>query len=401
MESNDTCDYYYTKPTFKAPSHTFRRNVRATLAERDYKLKIKRPYRGSEIPVTLMDSILSNPVNDTIFSGFCPEIFNTYRDISLKKTNLFHNFINMIEEIAKNKKTTFDSSTNMVSTHYSVPCSGFISKHKPNFWDKSYCPESSNTSVKERFIVIGNNRYSNLYTYKKVHDSLVKLNIPDNDDSTMILDNEQQYLPTKTDVKGSYIQMSYHHDINISSIIISPEKMIFDKIHGDNIECVKGCAKDKHTINVLRFNPGYISRFALHYRSSKTNGKWINHGIYQGCNDMFTRVKVSFDSIDVNQLRIVPIDYVNKFDKVKIHAVGQSDMANAPLDDIMVEYIVRTPREGKYAQNKIRDYVHWTNKEYREYQFRLKDRQKPRFVNGYVDNKNYQNNDYEIDYDFV
>jgi hypothetical protein len=372
MEYSDYDDdnYTYIKSDHKSDGHTHRANLRGKLGVSDYMVNVVRPYNMKEIPVTQMDSMI--------------QINNPYRrDSSLRKGYLFEQFISKIEEIAESKKVRYQKHDNMISTHYYVPVTGFISNPNKKIYPCSNTSHDFNqySFAKERFIVIGSNRYSTLYSYKKVRDSYVKLAMVDINDQDFYSDNEQKYLSTSTLVRTNYIQLKYHHDISINSLVVYPEKLIFESIHGDGMNCAaKGCNKSKHTINVLKNNPGYITRFTLYYRSSKTQGKWVNHGNYTGCTNMFTPVKVSFDTISVNEIRIVPIHFVNKFDKVKIWAVGETSWSK-PIESgsITVEYVVKTPRDGVYVQSKICDNYHYINREYKEWQNRNKDRIKPRF----------------------
>ncbi len=376
LYGNNDDNYNCIKSDRKSDGHTFRANILRNYQNAEYTVDIKRPYNKDGIVVTHLDSLIGSIS------------LNRYWNISLRKGKLFDRFISEIEEIANNKKVTYDKGSNMNLTHYFVPSTGLIINSKQNNSNVNFGSVFDNDyNVKERFITIGFNTYSNKYQYKKVKDSLVKINIPITDYNTLYSDNEQRYLPTKFSVGKNNINMTFHHTMTISSLIICPETLIFERIHGDNSNCVKGCSKNKHTISVLKNDPGYITRFNLYYRSSKTHGKWINHGIYQGCSALLTPVKVSFDPVEVDELRIEPIDYVTKFDKVKIHAVGEKLLSNPVADNIVVEYIVKTPRDGKYSKRKICDSCHRVDKDIKFWQFRHKNSIKPRYNS--VSNMNY------------
>ncbi len=73
----------------------------------------------------------------------------------------------------------------------------------------------------------------------------------------------------------------------------------------------------------------------------------MKHSIYNGNVSILDSVKISFDEIQVKEVRIIPISFHKSFEGVQISFVGKGQ-AKPASDEVFVTYEVCTPRDGKY-----------------------------------------------------
>ena len=180
---------------------------------------------------------------------------------------------------------SIDIAHNNRTVTYSVPaCGSFGIPRKPN----TYSVDNQWDIGSGKYISVnGLGYYTNNY-YVRSGDIYTKLNVPKtySDNSSyfnLLNENEQAYCAKSNGFSKSAnnFTLSYHHDIGITCVIICPEKLRFNPVHGDNT-CIHNCSKPNHCIQVLANNPGYITKFNLYYRSANTNGKWIGLGVFNG-----------------------------------------------------------------------------------------------------------------------
>ncbi len=352
----DTADHVcdYTKEERVRRHHTYRRQL--SHFDPDIMVSVKRPDVKGGVYVTPIDGII-----EPVFDGFRYNFSNKYHDkfdYSLRKSGKFDTFFSMIEELAVSKHDVFDRRFNQMSTVFTVPCIDFVTF-------KSKSPKYSRTDHfvprqrKERFIQYGRNTYSNIHTYMRSEGDLVKLNIPPAYYSDIKLheDHEQLFVAHKTIRKDDMIHIVYHHDLTVNSIILRPEKLIFEMVHGDKM-CHTRCRKSKHYLKILKNDPGYVTRFNLYYRS-EAGGVWIHHGTHVGCLNMFMPVKIEFDTIVAKELRLVPVEWVGSFDKVSFNAVGPAVTTHIDSKEQHVTYTIFSSTAG---QTKQRDNFLYTSK---------------------------------------
>lgn len=334
---NNTKNYQKSKGTIRKCYEQYRLS--------DYGVSINRPHNNLNYPVTEIDYLLDE-------NNYC--LNNPYKQFySLRKNKLFDNFINEIEELAVNRTESMDKKNNWKIITYQVPAFEFIEKPEKLKYQ-------GNCSFTGDYICIGEKGYYNAIPYTKSTNGFVKLNVPKtyfNSNNSLLNTNEQSYCTQRTvlDKTNNTFTLYYHHDIPINCICIYPEKLKFNLIHGNNHHCSHNCSNLSHCIQVLANNPGYICKFNLLYRSTSTNNKWISHGTFTGCSNIYEPVKVYFDEIIVNEIKIVPIEINSSISKCKIVALGPVNFKQVVSKDIVVEYKLYMPLSGKHTQTQVTD----------------------------------------------
>lgn len=373
IDSFDFTDVYCPDVDFqrKASTHTLRRRHYTTPTE--YTVTIKRYRSDDGIPVTQMDEYFSDK------SIYCkPSSYGKYgseNEIPLGKKEMYDDFIFNIEEYCSSKTVIYDKYSNMNKTIYKVPIIGFVQNefHKSTH-HTHHTHDTLNTDVysdvhDEKFIMIRHKLYSLDKYYRELGLEYTEVNIPKNYFEDDKLDeSEKYYTPDKTICGKNNITFSFHHDMKISSLVIKPEKMSFKNVYSDNIYSRYDrhnkhiTRKQKHSIKVLENEPGFISKFELLYRSELTNGQWVSHGIYNGNIGIADTVKISFDEIQVKEIRVIPISFHKSFDNVNIKFVGHND-TKLTSDELFVIYEISMPRDGKYLKysSKVSDKYNYSN----------------------------------------
>jgi hypothetical protein len=327
----------------KAPTHTMRQ--RNYVTEKEFCVIPKRPSCEDGIPLTEMDEYFTDT---NVFRSYL-----TSRPIPLGKKDLYDDFVFYIEELCSSKTVTYDKRSNMIKTAYKVPIIGFLKKETVQH---SYNSPEYQSQNDDKFIMIHGKLYSLDKYYREVGLEYTEVTIPEGYFSDVRLDTgEHSYIAQKTSCSKDTITFSFHHDVMISSLLIKPEKMTFKNVRGDNTHSrydrrnTSLMRKQKYCIKVLENEPGFISKFELHYRSELTNGQWVKHGIYNGNVSIADSTKISFDEIQVKEIRIVPISVHKSFDRVHIKFIGKVDV-KPKSEEIFVTYEVLTPRDGQYLK---------------------------------------------------
>jgi hypothetical protein len=351
-----------SEPDIYCPEYVFQRKTSThTLRQRNYTcspehvVTIKRPRCEDGIPITELDQYLSD--KSIYSSGRTYGKYVSENEVSLGKKEMYEAFLFYSEEFCSSKTVTYDRTSNMTKTTYQVPIIGYFASKFGNT-SYSHSPISAMVDMKmandEKFIMVNRKMYSLDKYYREVGLDYVEVNVPANySTDTNLDDGEHYYSSDKVACFKDNITYSFHHEVNISSLIIKPEKMSFKHVHGDNTYSrferrnPSLMRKPKYFINVLENEPGFISKFELQYRSELTHGQWFKHGIYNGNISMADCVKISFDEIQVKEVRIVPISFHKSFEKVQIKFVGNNTV-QVTADDVFVIYELSTPRDGKY-----------------------------------------------------
>jgi len=313
---------------------------------------INRPWNfDSLIPITEIDSFLTDS-----------SVRHNYYEFSLGKDYRFTTIIDALKKFSVKETEAYNRISDFKTYIYTVPVIGFIKNAKHNFDSGiKYRRTISNVSnpislesCRERIIIINSNRYSSLKTYKRHGLHFVSIKIPanyyTNITTPIINDGESVFRASKQDINKDSIKMTFLNEIAISSLSIHPEQMQFEHIHSDTIRCIGTCKKSKHCIVVQKNDPGFLTKFELHYRSSLTNGKWMKHGTFNACCYQFDIAKIKFDEIIVKEIRIIPIAFHKSFNKIKIFPIGLTISKEPIANDMFVTYSVSMPREGHYVR---------------------------------------------------
>lgn len=346
----------------------------------DYEVRVNRPFMSEGYPISPIDMIL----DPNIIRDNCEVSRFNHNKVyfSLRKKNLFDDFISEIEEIAVNRVESVDKSRNQFITTYSVPAIGYIPKTKSKLSGLSGYDFGHFAHSSTRYIPINGVWYSNQFIYRQDGNAYIKLNVPESyiystNTQPPCDDNEQHFCPISTNFNraNNSFTIKYHHEISISSISIHPEKLKLKYIHGDN-GCGYTCSKSKHCISVLANDPGYISKFNLYYRSSNTDGKWIAYGTYDGCTNMYAIKKVQFDEISVKEIRIVPTSTHGNVSKCKIFSIGPASVKCGLSPDTLVKYELVVPLDGKAMQTRVSDNYSYSNNDDRHYYNKIRTKQR-------------------------
>jgi len=350
----------YDIPDLYCPDAIFQRTAsRHTLRQRNYTspseyiVNVKRFRCNDGIPITQMDDYICDK---SIFGT--PSQHGTYGsdiDIPLGKKEMYDAFIFYIEELCSSKTTTYDKRYNMNKTSYKVPIIGYFQNDLPSPSQHEMLMDTDLTKDDDsKFIMIRHKMYSLSKYYREVGLEYTEVNIPPKYFLNVKLDDKEKfYTPHNAVCSKDKITFSFHHDIVISSLLIKPEKMRFKHVHGDSTYSrfdrrnKSIMRKPKYYINVLENNPGFISKFELQYRSELTNGRWVKHGIYNGNVSISDTVKISFDKIQVKEMRIIPITFHESFEHVEIKFIGDN-YDKISSDEVFVIYEISAPRDGTY-----------------------------------------------------
>lgn len=332
----------------KPESHTMRKTV--VHVPHEYTVEITRPECSDGIPVTEMDQYL----NDRAFHRY------TYGGpimIALHKKDLYERFIFEIEENCVEKTTVYDKQNNVNKTKYKVPAHGLLVDHIET--PRSDISQQKVETVEDiqKFIMIRGKMYPVYNYFREVGLEYGKIQLPKNYFSTQSLceDDETGYCVNKTSFSKDVITYSFHHDMKISSIVLQPELMKFKQVAGDgkfsryDRQNPLVLRKQKHYINVLENDPGYLSKFELSYRSELTNGQWVKHGIFNGNVSITDFTKISFDEIQAKEIRITPLSFHKSFEHIRITFIGKCEV-KPKSEQIFVTYAVSVPRDGKYMK---------------------------------------------------
>ncbi len=323
-------------------------------------LTIKRPDATIQhIPITEIDKLL----------GFS-HISYRDNDVSLGKRNMFHTIQDALDIHATSMKKIFNVSTNMDIREFTVPIIGYLDNrsstsdiigtdceyfkanrryNKRGSVDDTH--DGSHDIPRERSIIIDGNTYSIRKVYKRFGGRFIALNIPSDYNRNFahhLGENEQTFRVSKITPSKTSIIITLPKETELSALSVHPEDMQFEMIHSTTIRCHNNCTKKKHCISCLKNDPGYLITFKLLIRSSITDGYWISLGTFAGNNSIYDSTRISFDTMVVKEIKIVPVNYHKSFDKVGLTPIGPS-ISSAPTSvETFVTYILKTPRDGKY-----------------------------------------------------
>ena len=324
-------------------------------------LDITRPYDAidNHIPITEVDDL----------SGLS-HFWRNEKEISLGKYNMFRTIEDALDTYASSMKKTFDVSTNTDIRTYTVPIIGYLDnrstfdstfgtdskyfKAKTNSFNNRRSSNVSDGGPRERVIIINGDTYSIRKIYKRSGCKYVALNIPsyyNGNFSHHLGANEQTFRVLKTTPSKMSIVITLPKEAELSGLSIHPEDMHFEAIHSTTIRCHGNCTKNKHCISCLKNDPGFLITFKMMIRSSLTDGQWISLGTFSGNSSMYESSRISFDTILVKEIKIVPISYHKSFDKVSLTPIGPSISSTSTSDETYVKYILYTPRDGKYVKD--------------------------------------------------
>lgn len=337
-------------------------------------IEMSRPHVADDlIPITDVDCLLT--ARD-IYSMSRPNYYYRSGSFNLEKRELFNDFIEACEEFATEKKVVHDYRTGLDKYVYVVPivdhlnlsktpCREDIAQQTPcQKKDLSKPPKIQSKKNKKRswryyemkkkqeldmnFVVIDGNRYNSSYLYKRTATGFV----PITNHSLQMVDYgaDESVMRSKVTISKSSVTLTFPKDSTVNGIVLHPEPMKFEYVyetrgHGRSQYC--------HFIRVLENDPDYIQKFMLYYRSSNTNGQWVEHGIFDGNTSMFASTKIKFDEIYAKELRLVPITHTGSFDKISVTALTHVDKRCDDAEDDSVTYTVFLSH-GKYRHDYSR-----------------------------------------------
>lgn len=348
FEISDNVENYYN-PEFtlqrRPNSHTMRKVHRHSSQE--YVVEITRPECRDGVYVTEMDEHL----NEKVYRYN----YNQPLEVVLHKKDLYDRFIFEIEEKCVEKIISYDKRTEMNKTKYKVPAIGILTG--VSSYNPKYKSNHTNIETIQKYIMIRGKLYPIGKYFRENGLEYSEIQLPENYFSTNVVyeDNETSYCPTKVNFSKDTLTYSFHHDMNISSIVMRGELMKFKKVSGDNKISKYDrmnphlFRKMKYHIDILENDPGFVSKFQMFYRSEMTNGQWVNHGTFNGNVSATDSTKICFDEIMAKEIRIVPISMYKSCENIRINFIGKCKV-QPKSDEIFVTYEVSIPRNGKYLK---------------------------------------------------
>ena len=360
--SIDIDNYEFSKPTGHTTRYRYYHNTPC-----DYVVECRRPKHRDMVPITEADDIL--PINMMMNP-------QKYNEISLRKNNLFNDFIEALETSCISKKSTVDKKFDTESTEYTLPVTDYLyydDYTQPEIYQPVECPKKDrHTPVthkvrrlpkrsykyyeamkareqQKKFIKINGNLYDSQLTYARVAGSLVPLiqHPPISLDCT----ETERYVNSSVSINQN-ISLRFHSDVEVDGIILKPEPMKFENIYADakSTKISRKSQFQREFIRCLINDPGYVTQFELYFRSSQTNGEWIKYGIFSGNPNNHTDVKIYFDdTITAKELRIVPLSHYAKYDKIKATPFVKYSPSTEIEKDETCTYILSrtcTPRDN-------------------------------------------------------
>lgn len=368
INSNTNTDH--TVESFHPDGHTFRTRYNWGMKEtRDI---IMRSFENTHhydglIPITEVDSLLS--LRDiTYFSSvyrlYCPHVFNKHsKSMTLNKQDLFNDIIAYLEQFASKKKVTYNKHTGLDEYVYDVPIVEYVNEAKiarqidireeipcirstpnmPNMPNRvlnkksnknkrrgyKYYEAKKQSAIEAHYVTIDGNRYNANSIYERSTDNMfvpiVKHAIPE-----ITLGNDERSIHSKITYSKKSITITFSVDSNIIGFILKPEPMVFDQIYNTTLAHSGKLRQNASFIRVMTNKPNYITKFKMFFRSTNTNGQWIEYGIFDGNTSIFDQTKIVFDEIVVKEIRLIPITHTGSFRKV---CVSPFTHHNNKIDD--------------------------------------------------------------------
>ena len=330
--------------TSKKNSHTQRRTFPYNEMKNTF-LEIVRSTDDKElVPVTDVDEL---------FTDF--EISNGITDITLSKANRFNDVKEALELYSTTETKTFDSKTNMQKQIFTVPVVRYvksnlkshIKSHSEKKFNEKY--EMEEIHEKERFIVIGDHKYSCDKTYKPHAGMFIPIVFPSPTD-VCIPDDSQYFRIEKVSFDSNTFTFTLPTPVKLRGFSLRPKSFKYEKIHSTEFHCNHKCQKDKHCINVLSNNPGFIKKFDLSIRSPETHGKWVEMGKFDGSKSIFSHDLITFDETFVKEFRVSVIEFEGNIEKIRVEPFGKMIYSNTVVESSSVTYTLYTPRDGHYVR---------------------------------------------------
>jgi len=103
--------------------------------------------------------------------------------------------------------------------------------------------------------------------------------------------------------------------------------------------------ENRRSICCIVNEPGYLTKFELHYRSTQSNGQWIKLGLFDGNSNYHESIKVVLDEpVIAKELRLIPVSYEKSFDKVVVMPFTTIVPDETSAIDATVKYMIDIPR---------------------------------------------------------
>ena len=335
------CDDVFVKPTNKTLRKIYNHDRYA-----DPEMYCKREPNGTFIPTTDADRTLKvrdvcrfHSASYSIRWGSC------YGEpISLRHRDMFDTVIDDLEKHCISKKVTFNMRSGTDITEYVLPVTGYIDSsvlYQDEIYNPVACPkkqivkqktqqtrrrkvrsyryyeELKANEKKTHYIRINGNLYSVDNIYKRTGTDFVPVIIHKASDEPILAMNEMSVRNRHS--VGTAITVNFTKNTKLSGFVLEPEPMKFEYVYED-VDTRRSQHRGRSFIKCLTNDPGFITKFELSYRSTKTNGMWVKYNIFDGnvCNHKSTKI-VFDEEIVAKEIRIIPLSYHNSFEKVNVN----------------------------------------------------------------------------------
>jgi hypothetical protein len=365
------CDDVFVKPSNK----TLRKRYNGKYIHTgDTVVYCKRVPTNVGIPITKADAYI------TIGKMFAAANFNSF---SARKHGMYDKLIDSLEENCISKKTisylknTRDAysaygnhfGTDMI--HYTLPVTDHldlsslcvydiydpIACEKPLMMKKNKMTQQKSRRIRSwkyyenqkkiqdhrgKFIRINGNQYSVNSVYKRIGAIYVPIVIHKPSDAEQLSPDEKSVRYHIT--AGIAITLNFSKDTILDGLVLQPEPMKFEYVYED-VNRRSQRTTDRKFIQCLVNEPGYISKFKLFFRSTDSDGQWIELGIFDGNDSDHDATKIVFDEpLTVKELRIVPLTHVGSFEKIVVTPFAKSTSIEKLDTEETLTYVVEVPR---------------------------------------------------------
>jgi len=327
------------------------------------------------IPITDVDSLLSYRDIYTMAHSRSSYGMNAF---NLEKCELFNDFIEACEEFATEKNVTYDRKSGLDKYDYVVPIVDYLNLSKipcrEDIYDPKPCSKKVNVQPRQQmqskknkkrswkyyemkkranddshYVIIDGNRYNSDYIYKRSATGFDPIVMHPNKE--IKYDDDEGVMRSKTSTSKTSVTITFPKDSEVNGIVLHPEPMKFEYVYDTR---VRGGRCNTSHIRVLANDPNYIQKFELYYRSSNTDGQWVNHGIFDGNSSIFDSTKIKFDEIVAKELRLIPITHTGSFEKISVTTLMHMEKRYDEPEDDSITYTVYLPHD-KFRHNYSRE----------------------------------------------
>jgi hypothetical protein len=401
---DDFCDDIFVKPSGKTLRKIYNFNYVA-----DPEMYYYRDVNGTFVPTT--DADVSLKFRDVCLNTYTKPTnsrnsFSFYgKSISLRNHGLFNTVFDELEKHCISKKTVSNMRSGTDITEYVLPVTGHVDSatlYQEDIYNPIACPKKQNVkqNVKQkkqqparrrkirswkyyeaqktkadnsRYIRVNGNMYSVDNVYKRSGTDFVPVVIHKKFDES-ILNAHNQFVRNRLSVGTTALTISFIKDTSITGFVLEPEPMKFEYVYED-VDARRSQRRGRGFIKCLVNDPGFITKFELSYRSTLTDGQWIKYNIFDGNDNNHSPTKIVFDEeIMAKEIRIIPLTYVNSFEKVIVTPFTTIISEEKKDENETVTYYIETTNRPSSVYTYAPDVLCWGSSYWRRHNYKKGDK---------------------------